>query len=90
MLEKRKTYQGLKMPLPSSPFSRPFLRLLVAPWSVAIISLLKPIKNDNISWKKRKDTWVQTTVYTVVWALFMPLCGDMVAAVARSLSADYR
>ena len=29
----------------------------------------------------------QTTVYTVVWAHFMPLCGDMVVAVARSLPA---
>ena len=34
-----------------------------------------------------KKTWVQVTVYTIVWALFMSLCGIMVVAVAHSLSA---
>ena len=35
----------------------------------------------------KKNTWVQMTVYTIVWALFMLLCGDMVVEVARSPSA---
>ena len=34
-----------------------------------------------------KNTWVQMTAYTVVWALFMPLCGNMVVTMACSLSA---
>ena len=40
--KRRKTYLQLKL-LPSSPFSFPFLRLLMAMWSVVSISLLKPI-----------------------------------------------